>query len=305
VNEDLVGGTAEGTPGAQSPAVPPPVGGGAQPEAEGAPEPAAVAAGATPPEPIVTPPQPKRYTSRFVVAYVGLGVALAAAITGLIVLVIRPGHHAPPPWSSWKPPSGSTSAMTKAVADHVSHQYHLDQSGSQLLAVVPSKATVTSGTSTIQIKAVAVRKAPQSNTGIAVLDASKTEIYQLCGLGTNCSIAKGQATATRGRLVRREALELALYTFKFVPAVDSVAAFMPPPPGQTANTMLYLQKSDLQEQLREPLSKTLVLPKPPLPASPDKAEAPTIDKLTLPHLFTYSLTALQGGGAALILDPAQ
>jgi hypothetical protein len=256
-------------------------------------------------EPTIATPQPKRYTYRFALAYGGLGAALAAAVTGLIVLVIRPGHHAPPPWSTWKPPAGSTSAMSKSVADHVSHEYRLGKNGGQLLAVVPSKATVTSGTSTIQIRAVAVRKAPQSNTGIAVLDASKTEMYQLCGLGQNCSIAKGEATATRGRLVRREALELALYTFKFVPSVDSVAAFMPPPPGQTANTMVYLQKSDLQDQLRQPLAKTLMAPKTPLPTDPNAAEAATIDKLTLPHLFTYSLTALQGGGAALILDPSQ
>ena len=170
---------------------------------------------------------------------------------------------------------------------------------------MPSKATVTSGTNTIQIKAVAVRKAPQSNTGIAIFDANKTTMYQLCGLGQNCSIASGTPTATRGRLVRREALELALYTFKFIPSVDSVAAFMPPPPGQTANTMLYLQKDDLREQLHQPVAKTLPSPKTPLPTDADTPEAATIDKLTLPHLFTYSLTALQGGGAALILDPAQ
>ena len=43
---------------------------------------------------------------------------------------------------------------------------------------------------------------------------------------------------------------------------------------------------------------------PPLPTDADNAERARIDKLTLPHMFTYELTALQTGGAALVLDPA-
>ena len=63
-----------------------------------------------------------------------------------------------------------------------------------------------------------------------MIDTEKTRLYILCGLGKNCSIEGGKASQTRGRLVRREALEAALYTFKFVPSVDSVLAFMPPAP---------------------------------------------------------------------------
>jgi hypothetical protein len=109
---------------------------------------------------------------------------------------------------------------------------------------------------------------------------------------------------TRGLLVRREALELALYTFKFAPSVNSITAFMPPPPGQTSSSILYLHKDDLNDQLHTPLNKTLPLDTPPLPTAPDTTEQVTIDKLTLPHMFTYQLTALQTGGAALVLDPA-
>ena len=171
------------------------------------------------------------------------------------------------------------------------------------MAVVPRDASVTSGTTNISIKAVAIRRVPQSNAGIAV-DLNPPEMYQLCGLGQNCSIATGKASTTRGRLVRREALEIALYTFKFVPSVKSIAAFMPPPPGQTANEMLYFQKDEVQSALDEPLSKTLSSVPAPLPTDPDTSEAATIDRLTLPYLYTYQLQALQAGGAALILDPA-
>ena len=144
-----------------------------------------------------------------------------------------------------------------------------------------------------------------SNTGIQVyIDTSSMENYTFCGLGDHCSIATGQPTQERGRLVRREALEVALYTFKFAPAINSVTAFMTPPPGQTTSQILYLRKDDLKDQLKQPLLRTLPLATPPLPSAADSTEASTIDKLTLPHMFTYSLTALQNGGAALILDPA-
>jgi hypothetical protein len=289
----------------------------AAPETQPAPEGISPVEGVTPTEPSVmeatpvTPEnalpmfaQPKRYTFRFVLAYTALGITLAAALTGLIALVIRPGHHAGPPWSTWKPDAGSSQKVASEIADHVAHRYRLSENGGQLVAVIASKPQVTSGTQNIAIKAVAVRKAPQSNTGIAIFGADKTEDYTLCGLGSHCAISTGTATPTRGRLVRREALEVALYTFKFAPSVDSVAAFMPPAPGQSTSYILYLRKDDLQDQLHQPLLKTLPLDTPPLPAASDKVEKSTIDKLTLPHMFTYELTALQTGGAALILDPA-
>jgi len=246
----------------------------------------------------------KRYTYRFALAYTALGIILAAALTGLIVLVISPGRHSPPPWSTWKPPSGSSQKVAAAIADHVAQRYRLTETGGQLVAAIASPPQVTSGTHSIAINAVAVRKAPQSNTGIAIYGTDKTEDYTLCGLGAHCSIATGKTTVTRGLLVRREALEIALYTFKFAPNVNSIAAFMPPPPGRTSSSILYLRKDDLENQLRTPLNKTLPLDTPPLPTAADTVEQSTIDKLTLPHTFTYKLSALQSGGAALVLDPA-
>jgi hypothetical protein len=274
------------------------------PAAEAAPVAESPAAQTPVPNALPVAAAPKRYTGRFALAYTALGVCLAAALTGLIVLVIRPGYHPGPSWSTWEPPGGTTQKVAAAIADHIANRYQLSENGGQLVAVIASKPQVTSGTQNIAIKAVAVRKAPQSNTGIAIFGSDKAENYTLCGLGSHCSIATGEATQTRGRLVRREALELALYTFKFAPAIDSIAAFMPPPPGQTTSSILYLRKDDLKDQLHQPLSKTLPLNTPPLPSAADAVEKATIDKLTLPHMYTYELTALQTGGAALILDPA-
>lgn len=246
---------------------------------------------------------PNRYRSRFAALYGALGAVLAAAAVGLVVLVIKPGVEKAVPWSDWSPPSGSTAAVETAIANHVAAQYKLNKSGAQLVGVVAEAPAVTSGTHKVTISAIAVRKTPNSDNGIAIYPTSNTWTDEFCGLGPACSIATGQATVQRGRLVRREALEVALYTFKFAPAVTSLVTFMPPPPGEEASTLLYFQKSDLTQQLSQPLDKTLPLAKPPLPTSPDKLEAATIDKLTLPEVYSYSLTQLQDGSAALVLDP--
>ncbi len=247
----------------------------------------------------------KRYQFHFVAIYATLGAVFLAAAAAFVVLVIKPGHKPPAPWSAWQPALGSTSKMSSEIADHVSHQYKLNKHGSQLVAVVPSKPTVTSGTTNISIKAIAIRKAPQSNAGIEVLtNVTTSEMYTFCGLGTHCSIASGTPTSLRGRLVRREALEVALYTFKFVPSIDSVIAFMPPAPNSTTSSLLFLRKENFKSELTQPLGKTLTLRQPPLPTQTDTVEANTIDQLTLPSNYSYELQALQTGGAALILDPA-
>ena len=242
---------------------------------------------------------------RFAAVYTLLGLVFTAAVIGFVVLIVRPAAVSDPAWSTWKPKTGNVTSMTKQISDHIAASYRLSEAGGQLVALLSSKPQITSGTQPVPLNAIAIRRAPQSNAGIRIIeDTSKTRLYTLCGLGKNCSIESGTASATRGRLVRREALETALYTFKFVPAIDSIIAFMPPAPGGTTTSVLFLEKSALKDQLKQPLNKTLPLATPPLPDAENLAEAATIDRLTLKNTFSYELTALQTGGAAIILDPA-
>jgi hypothetical protein len=257
-----------------------------------------------PPQGLEDPAGRKRYEFRFVGVYATLGAVLVAAIAGFAILVVKPGHKPAAQWSAWQPAASTKAKMTHEIAQHVAHKYKLGAGGGQLVAIVPSPPTVTSGTTSIAIKAIAIRKAPQSNTGIEVLTSTKSEMFNLCGLGEHCSIQGGKPSALRGRLIRREALEVALYTFKFVPAIDSIIAFMPPAPGATTSPVLFLRKENFKQALDRPLAQTLSLPNPPLPTESDDSEATTIDDLTLPSVFSYELTALQTGGAALVLDPA-
>ncbi len=138
---------------------------------------------------------------------------------------------------------------------------------------------------------------------LQVSDTANTWTFKLCGRGKDCSITPGRPTETRGQLIRREALQLALYTFKFDPQIDSVAIYLPPPPhAGPSRTLLYLQRDQLARQISKPLDQTLALATPPLPDVPDRTEQETIDRLTLPNLFAFSMTRIQDGGVELVLS---
>jgi hypothetical protein len=250
------------------------------------------------------------YKLQFAALYGLMGIVFAGCVVGLYVLFFQAntniGVGGNEEWSDWKPKSGGVAAMTKEIADHVAAGYRLNTEGNQLVAVLSTPMTIVpQGTTKVSLLGIFVRKAPQTDEDIRVIDLSQepSRMYQMCGLGPNCSITGGQPSVNRGRLVRREALELALYTFKFVDSIDSIVAFMPPPPGEAASTVLFLEKADLKEQLSQPLSKTLPLGKAPLPNEANPREAATIDKLTLKKTFTFSLAGLQGGGVGFVLDP--
>jgi hypothetical protein len=261
------------------------------------------------PAPAEPPPEATGRTAfsrRFMLIYAGLGIVLAASIIGLVVYALKPAvGSSDGAWSSWRPSGGRTAAVAKEIADHVAPQYHLAHGG-QLVAVVPSAPAVTAGTENIAINAVAVRSSQSGNTDITQLSPGTTEMYSLCGLGQRCSIATGKPSLRRGQLVRREALETALYTFKYLPAIKSVIVFMPPRkdlPDQ--RTVLFFQRDNLAPRLAMPLAETLPLSKPPSPNVKSTIEDGTIDALTLPVLYNSSLTQLQAGGALLVLTPVE
>ena len=142
----------------------------------------------------------------------------------------------------------------------------------------------------------------QSNDDPVTLNSGNTVQYSLCGLGDSCAIAKGKPSVERGTLVRREILELALYTFKYLDGVNNVIAFMPPTPGSTPKYVVFLQRSHLEEHLDKPITRTLA-PKTPLPSGITSKEQQTIDATTEQRVYSYTLSQAQNGDAVLVLAP--
>ena len=234
---------------------------------------------------------------QFLLVYGTLGAVLALA--GVVIYAgrsISPG----PTWSAWKPHGGGLGAA-KEIADHVGSGYRLP-GGKQLVDVIAKAPSVSPSIQTIPIRYVAVRGTKGAGDAIFPVDASNSLMFSLCGLGQSCAIATGKASVERGTLVRREILELALYTFKYVGGVSHVIAFMPPAVGNQPQFAIYLQKSDLSNQLKLPLARTLNA-KVPLPTTINPSEQHTIDTVLQSRIYKFSLSQAQQGDAILVLAP--
>ena len=216
----------------------------------------------------------------------------------MLSAAVTTGLGAAPPWSSWEPAPGSTAAVSRQIAAHVEGEYRVTAGGGPLVAVVANRPEVRVGKRSYELSYIAARA---RNGELRSMATATTWMYELCGRGPHCSIP-GTASLLRGRLVRREALELALDTFEFVPSIGSVAVILPPPPGLSVNTLLYLERTSLRAQLSRPLDKTLTSVQTPLPDDPDAAEAATIDRLTALADDSYFVQGLADGTAVITLE---
>jgi hypothetical protein len=247
-------------------------------------------------------PQPA-YRFRFGVAYLALAAVLGVAVGTGILLAGREGKAAGPSWSSWKPSAEENGSRIQEIVRYIARRYRLDAER-QLLAVIPGLPSIQNGDTRIAIRGVAVRApvAP-SQQDFSFVETDNGLMYILCGGGASCAMG-GEASNERGQLVRREALELALYTFKYVDGVDSILAFWPPRAGAEATHALFFRKSDFDEQLDQPLRDTLAPATALQPTTMSSLEGTLVDRLTLPHFFRAQPVQAQDGSAILVLDPA-
>ena len=241
------------------------------------------------------------YRVRFGIVYVVLAAIVGAGVGTFVVLASRGAPPEAAAWSSWSP-DGSRDASAKQIADHISKRYRLP-SGNQLAVALVGPPKVQD----VPVRAIAVK--PDTSTGQAeeddvdVVDTGKAMMYILCGLGESCSIKEGKASEARHQLLRREALELSLYTFKYVHDVDSVVVFLPPRPDAQAASSVFLKRSDVEDELHRPLRSTLLQGNPPALGEIDTIELGNIDRLTRPRTFQYEFQQAQEGSAILVLTP--
>ena len=129
-------------------------------------------------------------------------------------------------------------------------------------------------------------------------------MYTLCGLGTACSIAEGKPSTARGQLLRREALELALYSFHYLDGIDSALVLLPPRADGKAATAVFVERSDVRPELRRPLDETLTAPLTPGVGEIQPDEQRVVDRTTRSRLYEYSYLQAQDGSPVMVLTPA-
>jgi hypothetical protein len=237
---------------------------------------------------------------RFSVIYGLLGAVLVAAMAGVVVFATRSIDPAPK-WSAWKPKGGGLGAAQE-IADHVAQSYRLPN-GDQLVDVISKAPSLSPPSSdTIAIHYVAVRGTKGKQDQVYPISPTNSVMYSLCGLGTSCAIATGKPSVERGRLVRREILELALYTFKYAGGIQNVIAFMPPQAGKQAKYVVYLRHSDVADALKQPLATTLGA-NVPLPKAIPAREVHAIETVTGPRLYSFGVAQAPQGDLVFVLAP--
>jgi hypothetical protein len=238
---------------------------------------------------------------RFRLAYFGLAALFGVAVGAFIVAVERPAPAPPPPWSVWQPSASNPGIRQAQIAQHVEVQYHLP-SGKRLVDVRAGGPGPASNP--IQLVAISRTLTPQQKSDVlTTFNTEKTAMFILCGDGPNCSIGEGKPSVARAKVLGREALELALYTLRYISEADSVVAFFPPAQGQQPSRVLLFTKDALSSQLHDPLRRTLPRAKPPLPGKISPAELKVVDSLTGPRVFKFRVEQGQSGARVLVLVP--
>ena len=238
---------------------------------------------------------------RFSLSYLALAALLGIAVGTFVVLVERPAPKPPPPWSRWQPSNSDRTARQQQIANHVAAQYHMN-GGKKLVKVLVRNPTAQPN----PIRDVAIARTldpTQQSDVLAVVDSQKTAMYILCGDGPKCSIKEGKPSVARGAVLRREALELALYSFRYLDNTDSVVAFFPPRKGQDLTHVYFFAKPEFSKQLDSPLQRTLPQSKTLSPGRLPAGERKLVDTLTVPRQFRFALRRERDGGNVLVLAP--
>ncbi len=238
---------------------------------------------------------------RFTIAYLALGALVGAALGAFVVLVQRPGPQPAAQWSSWQPGSTGRTQLLE-IADHVGRGYALP-SGRPLDGI---RVGGLPGSSAVKAIAIPTKSKPSTLGDFKLYQPqSKNAIYILCGTGTNCAIPGSDQKLQPVTLLRREALELALYTLEYAKPIDNVLVFFPPEAGaKSLSSTLFFHRGDLQSNLHDPLRKTLRQAQPTLPGQIAPAERHTIDDLTQSAQYQYiSIGTAPGFGKIVVVKP--
>jgi hypothetical protein len=100
-------------------------------------------------------------------------------------------------------------------------------------------------------------------------------------------------------MLRRETLELALYTFKYSPSVKSIVGLLPP--SGSANYAIYLRRRNFEKELSKPLDATLPRHKVLSYQQLSPVEKATVDRLTMKNTYQSQFSQGANGRTLLVL----
>jgi len=242
---------------------------------------------------------------RFLIGYAVVVLMVGAAL-GALALMTRSGGSDDDPVAAGTIVRSDGFQRAREIAAQVSRQYR-GANGEQLAAVTAQPGEIQG----LPLQYIALRHGrnrPLTEGDVQLVSPGETTLFSFCGLGglQNCALA-GEPSAERLTLLRREAVELSLYTFKLLPNIETVVSLLPPVPrgnGQPPQTLaIYFQRAHLADVLSQPMSKLLPERPPYQVGDVAPGEAELVNRLTETRLFSSSFEQLQTQGVLLNLEP--
>ncbi len=256
------------------------------------------------------------HSRKFLIATATLvGLGLGALAIAVAVLISPSDNSSSLAWSLWRPPDSGL-AGEREIAAEVAPFYRASPASQLAVVTVQNIPSSTSGSpSATQL---ALR---DPTTGTVASVSGNSAVYNLCGLGPSCAVIPGTPTHARLLLLQREALELALYTFKYIDGVQNVVIILPPVRTTTASTVLsaspqkastktvdfavVFSRQALTHFTSRPLNQTLPEQLPPtVDQMANAPEAELVNVIAAQALFQQQLVQTQDGSAVLVLNPA-
>ncbi len=243
---------------------------------------------------------------RFMLGYAVVVLMVGAVLVTLAVITRDDAKSSTTAEVAGVPVRENGFQRAREIATEIGRQYRA-ANGEQIVAVTAQPGEV----SGLPLQYIALRHGrnrPLTEGDVSIVDPGETALFNFCGLGgeQNCSLP-GEPTPDRLMLLRREAVELSLYTFKFLPEIETVVSLLPPVPrgeGQPPQTFaVYFHRRHLESLLGQPIAKTLPESPPFAVGDISPGEAETINRLTETRLFSSSFEQLQTQGVILNLAP--
>ncbi len=250
-----------------------------------------------------------RAAKRFRVGYLLLGVLVIVAAAAVVWQMSDDDSSTAAPtaaWSQWAPDAALGVNAILPIADHVSRGYRF-ANGDQLVSV---KASYPGKVGDLDPNAVRAKTLDVSTVVVATTAPDgqvsysaafptypSTVEFQLCGDSSNCALpaSAGGPTAETQKLLHQEGLELALYTFHYIPELSRIIEIFPPGPDGTQSRAVVLSSDQLQPALTAPLAATL-----PPQLTADQQSA--IDQLMDGSSYDYQYQQLYDGTFQMVLS---
>ena len=231
---------------------------------------------------------------RFSLAYLALAALVGVAVGMLVVLVERPRRSRRLPG-----PRGSRprAIARPAAADCGPRRFEYRLGGGKKLVKVLVRDPSASPNPIRDVAIARTLQPTQRSDVLAVVDRPNGDVHPL---RRRPPVLDQSREAVRGAtdVLRREALELALYSFRYLDNTDSVIAFFPPQDSER----MYIHESGPQDALKTPLNSRCRSRRHRAGRARADERQP-IDELTVPRQFRSSLRQERDGGNVLVLAP--